>query len=133
MATDLAAAIRLALDQLRLTRERYQRDEVDYCQPWLVLMTTGTTNSDSYLDLAAEVLALEAAKKLSVFPIGIGEGADRTVLCHFSNKRSPMKLDGLRFSPLFQWLAESISKVLHSTPGSSVPLPNVGVWANSTG
>jgi uncharacterized protein YegL len=42
--------------------------------------------------------------------------------------RPPLKLKGLAFGELFQWLSKSLSVVAHSTPGVQVPLPDLS-WA----
>jgi uncharacterized protein YegL len=39
-----------------------------------------------------------------------------------------MKLRGLAFSELFQWLSRSLAAVAHSKIGDQIPLPPVG-WA----
>jgi uncharacterized protein YegL len=49
-------------------------------------------------------------------------------LAQFSGQRAPLRLKGLAFADLFQWLSKSLSVVAHSKPGEQTPLPPVG-WA----
>ena len=70
-------------------------------------------------------------RKLSIFPIGIGEDANMDVLARFSPKRGPLKLQGLKFRQFFEWLSQSVSRTSQSIPGESVPLDVDGIkgWA----
>ena len=67
------------------------------------------------------------AKKLTVFPIGIGREADMNALAKFSPKRPPLRLQGLKFKEFFQWLSKSVSKTSQSIPGESIKLDVEGI------
>jgi uncharacterized protein YegL len=128
-ATAMGAGVNLALDSLEKRKATYSASGVLYYQPWLVLMTDGAP-TDS-IDLAVKrVVDLVDAKKLTVFPIGIG-GADMATLARFSPNRPPLRLDGLRFKEFFEWLSKSVSRVSRSTPGDAVKLDLEGLagWA----
>ena len=114
-------------------KNEYKSKGVDYYQPWLVLMTDGAPNGDpNELERAIQrTVKMANQRKLSVFPIGIGEDVDMGVLAKFSPKRSPLKLQGLKFREFFEWLSQSVSRTSMSIPGESVPLDVDGIkgWA----
>ena len=72
-------------------------------------------------------------KKLTVFPIGIGNEADKSALEKFSPKFEPLKLQGLKFQEFFSWLSKSVSKTSQSTPGEKIPLDKEGIASFAKG
>ena len=121
--TALGEGVNLALDTLEQRKRVYSQAGVLYYQPWLVLMTDGQPNgSPAELErAAARVGEMIAARKLTVFPIGIGADADMEVLARFSPAhRPPLRLRGLSFKEFFEWLSKSVSRVSRSTPGDAV-------------
>lgn len=132
--TPMGEAVQLSLDTLERRKQEYQTNGVDYYQPWLVLMTDGSPYGGSISLLNEQVnrvARLVEDKKLTVFPIGIGDGANMEVLNRFSPGRSALKLQGLNFSDFFAWLSKSVSKVSQSTPGDAIKLDVEGIkgWA----
>lgn len=131
--TPMGEAVNLALDLLERRKQEYRDQGVDYYQPWLVLMTDGEPNGDqSELDRAVKRTSdAIRQRKLTVFPIGIGQNADMRTLASFSPNRSPLRLQGLKFQEFFQWLSQSVSRTSQSIPGESVPLDYEGIkgWA----
>lgn len=129
-ATPMGAGVNLALDQLESRKAEYAEAGIEYYQPWLVLMTDGapTDPIDGAVRRATELLS---SRRLSLFPIGIGEDADMARLRQFSPSRPPLRLQGLKFSEFFEWLSKSVSRVSQSIPGESVPLDVDGLsgWA----
>lgn len=132
-ATFLGEGVNLALDTLEARKSVYSGSGVLYYQPWLVLMTDGQPNGDNReLERAVErVTELVNAKKLTVFPIGIGADADMSVLARFSPNQPPLRLRGLNFKEFFEWLSKSVSRVSRSTPGDTVKpdLEGLAGWA----
>jgi uncharacterized protein YegL len=129
-ATAMGQGVNLALDGLEGRKATYSGSGVLYYQPWLVLMTDGHPTDD--IDRAvSRVVDMVNAKKLTVFPIGIGKDADMTALARFSPNRPPLRLDGLKFKEFFEWLSKSVSRVSRSTPGDTVKLDLAGLkgWA----
>lgn len=128
--TAMGAGVNLALDTLESRKATYSDSGVLYYQPWLVLMTDGAP-TDSIDSAARRVVDMVDAKKLTVFPIAIGGGADLRTLARFSPHRAPLRLDGLKFKEFFEWLSKSVARVSRSTPGDHVKLDLEGLagWA----
>ena len=131
--TAMGEGVNLALDLLERRKQEYKDKGVDYYQPWLVLMTDGVPNGDvSELSRAiSRTTEMVNQKKLTVFPIGIGNESDMSTLNSFSPKRPALKLQGMKFEEFFTWLSQSVSKTSQSTPGESVKLDIDGIkgWA----
>ncbi len=127
--THMGEGVNLALDLLDQRKQEYKDKGVDYFQPWLVLMTDGVPNGNpAELERAIQrVNALVMQKKLTVFPIAIGSGADMEVLRRFSPQRDPLHLKGLKFREFFQWLGASVSLTSKSTPGERIKLDTEGI------
>lgn len=132
--TPLGEAVQLSLDLLENRKKEYRDNGIDYYQPWLVLMTDGQpTGSSAVLNTQIHrVQQLAGDRKLVVFPIGIGDGADMSTLNRFApGGRPAFKLQGLNFQSFFSWLSASVSRVSQSTPGDGVELDAAGIqsWA----
>ena len=125
--TSIGNAVDLALQLLDKRKDEYQDAGVDYFQPWMVLMTDGRPTDESHIDAASKVRERVSGKKLTVFPIGIGLGADMEVLASFSPKRPPLKLKGLKFKEFFEWLSKSVVATSQSTPGEKIELDIDGI------
>lgn len=129
--TSIGKAVSEAIRLLDRRKKEYKEAGVDYFQPWIVLMTDGQPTDDSHIGVAEDVTKRVLRKKLTVFPIGIGDGADMGVLSMFSPNRTPLKLKGLRFKDFFDFLSKSISLTSQSTPGETISLNSEGIkgWA----
>jgi uncharacterized protein YegL len=123
--TPMGEAVRRALDLLTARKEIYKQNGLDYFRPWIFLITDGRP-TDRGWELAAEQVKQEEARKGVVFyAVGVDK-ADLKVLGRFSSARPPLRLKGLAFGDLFQWLSKSLSVIAHSRPGDQAPLPPVG-------
>lgn len=118
--TSLGTAVSRALDLLELRKKDFKSAGVDYWQPWLVIMTDGRPTDETHVEAARKSSELANDRKLTILPIGVGDGVDMDILASFSPKRPPVRLQGLKFRELFQWLSRSISSMSQSMPGEKI-------------
>lgn len=128
--TSLGAGMELALDLLDQRKSEYRAVGCDYFQPWAVLLTDGMPTDDRHLEIAPRIAELVQGEKLSVFAIAVGE-ADLEALRVISPKRPPLRLKGLKFRELFEFLAQSAGQVSGSRPEDKVKTDTTGMdtWA----
>jgi uncharacterized protein YegL len=133
--TPMGAALGIALDHLEQQKQAYRTAGLEYYRPWMFVLTDGR----SFSEAAARVREAEASRKVSVFAIGVGPGAN----LERPAQRVPVRLDGLSFREFFSWLSASLSAASASNAfGSSdagaaqaesaeqIPLPPAG-WARA--
>lgn len=99
----IGEAVNRSLDLLEKRKAEYKKSGVDFYQPWLVLMARrqSNDNGEEYFRAVSRAVELVNTKKLTVFPIAIGQETDMTVLAQFSPKRSPLHLQGLNLKAFF--------------------------------
>lgn len=119
--TPMGAAIDFAINSVSERKALYRSSGIAFYRPWIFLITDGAP-TDEWLGAAERVKQGEKAKSFSFFAVGV-EGADFEVLSKIC-VREPLRLKGLQFRALFQWLSNSQQSVSRSTPGDEVPLQN---------
>jgi uncharacterized protein YegL len=125
--TPMGAAMRCALDEIEAQKGQMRSAGVSYKRPIVMLLSDGEP-TDEWQQVAADCKAAEAAHKVNVMAIGIGDQANRATLGAFSNKGA-LNLKGLRFKELFIWLSRSIQAVSRAASGGTVQLNPVDSWA----
>ena len=120
--TYMGEAVNQAIDSIEARKQEYKANGIQYYRPWLFLISDGAPNDSNWETAAQRAVEAENANKLAMFVVGV-EGADMDILNKFSNG-TPLKLKGLDFRTLFQWLSDSQKEVSRSKPGDEVSLQN---------
>ena len=124
--TKISAGINLALDLAEERKAVYQEHGVTYYKPWVWLLCDGRPEHDTTAEWQAakvRVQQAETANQVSFFVVGVGDGADMQEL-NTIGYREALRLNGLDFTRMFQWLSQSMVKLSESIPGDEVPLTN---------
>lgn len=125
--TPLGKAVRRALMELEDEKGRYDQNGIAFNRPWMFIMTDGEPTDEDWQRAAAECRAAEAAKKVSVFCIGV-QGANLQQLGEFSS-RSPRMMQEGKFHEFFEWLSRSTSVGSRSAIGAQTQMPSADDWA----
>lgn len=114
--TPMGSAIIEALELVERRKAVYKEHAHPYNRPWIFLITDGAP-TDSIVFAAQQVRDGVEKKKFAFFAVGV-EGADMTTLAQIS-PRTPLKLKGLMFRELFQWLSSSLGTASRSSPSTT--------------
>ena len=100
--------------------------------PWIFLITDGAP-TDNWRRAAERVQRSGAARDVAFFAVGV-QGADMRTLGQITGPgRAPLRLAGLQFRELFEWMSVSLQQVSRSAPGTQVALPPPSGWAQGWG
>ena len=112
--TPLGAAVMAGVQMVADRKLALRKSGIDFYRPWIFLITDGGPTDDCKAAIKA-VKDGETSNAFSFFPIGV-EGADMGFLGQLGT-RTPLKLKGLQFNTLFEWLSKSMSGYSRSEPG----------------
>jgi uncharacterized protein YegL len=119
--TPMGAAIERAIQLVRQRKDAYRTNGIAFYRPWIFMLTDGAP-TDEWANAASMVTEGESSQAFAFFAVGV-ERANMQILRQIA-VREPLKLKGLSFGSLFQWLSNSMKSISSSTPGDSVPLPD---------
>ncbi len=128
--TKISSAINVGLDMVEDRKATYRANGITYYRPWVWLICDGRPEHDDpqEWELAkARVKQAEDDNQVAFFVVGV-ENADMGELDSIGNRQA-LKLKGLDFNSMFQWLSSSMSSVSQSQPSDTVPLSNPAGWA----
>ncbi|MDO9177862.1 MAG: VWA domain-containing protein [Agitococcus sp.] len=126
-ATPMGEAITKGLALLKERKEEYRQNGIAFYRPWVFLITDGAP-TDSWEQAASMIKQGEDSKAFAFFAVGV-ENANMGILQELS-VRQPLKLQGLKFRELFQWLSNSMRSVSSSTVGDVIKLPAPTGWVD---
>jgi uncharacterized protein YegL len=128
--TYMGEGINKALEILHVRKALYKANAISYYRPWVFMITDGSPSDNEVVDRAAQRIRDEEIRKGVVF-FGVGvEGVDMPRLSQILIERTPVKLQGLNFAEMFQWLSGSMSRVSHSKLDEQVPLEHPKGWGS---
>ena len=134
-ATPMGQAIRTSLQMLRDRKVVLRNNGMQLLRPLIFLISDGSP-TDKWVDIPAMIKDGEENKSFLLTAIGVKD-ADFAVLNELMHKkgngqrREALRLDGLRFQELFQWLSASIKTASHTAPGSEPEFDSPTGWAVS--
>jgi len=132
--TPMGEAIIKAINLVKKRKSEYKATGVDYYRPWIFLITDGEpTDMDIgdklWNEVKNKINSGEQKKEFLFFVVGV-EPANMEKLRELAPpNRPPLKLKGLAFRELFQWLSKSQSQVSASKTSDKINLPSVDGWA----
>ena len=124
--TPMGSAIQEGIELIRQRKNDYKTNGISFYRPWIFLITDGAP-TDNWIAAATAVKEGEASKAFAFFSVGV-ENANMEILRQIS-VREPLKLKGLSFRELFQWLSNSMRSVSQSSVGDIVPMKSPDGWA----
>jgi uncharacterized protein YegL len=126
--TSMGSGIEKALSMVDDRKSTYKDEGVKYYRPWVFMITDGAP-TDRVERARKQVHKEEDRDGVAFFAVGVQE-ADMSKLRQIS-QRDPLKLQGLKFAELFQWLSDSMAQVSSSNPDADeeVPLNSPSGWA----
>ena len=111
--TPLGESVELALDMLEKRKNLYKQAGIQYYQPIMIILTDGDP-TDCIKNAAKETKRLIREKKMSLYPIGIGNDFSLGKLQEFVYKPLAKRIGVNDLPRLFEWIGESVSRITAS-------------------
>jgi uncharacterized protein YegL len=124
--TPMGEAIKRGIELIKNRKNEYKTNGISFYRPWIFLITDGAP-TDEWERSASAIREGEAGKSFAFFAVGV-QNADMNILKQIS-VREPLKLQGLKFRELFQWLSNSMKSVSRSNPGDKIQLAPPSGWS----
>jgi uncharacterized protein YegL len=127
--TPMGEAILRAVEMVETRKSAYKQMGIDYYRPWLFLVTDGAPTDMHPGDALWEKVVRavhdgEKAHRFLFFSVAV-DPCDASLLKQIAPpNRPPVRLQGMRFAEMFQWLSRSQKMVSSSRAGDTVPLEN---------
>jgi uncharacterized protein YegL len=128
--TFTGSAILKALEMVEERKSYYKQKGIQYYRPWVFMITDGIAfgEDENILKRASQELKdRETNKKVAFFSVGVKD-APMSDIARIS-KRPPLKLRGLAFEEMFEWLSASLGAVSQSQTNEEVKLDPPTPWA----
>jgi uncharacterized protein YegL len=122
----MGEAIKTSISILRRRKDHYKAAGISYYRPYIIMITDGQPNDD-WSNAVSLIQRGEESNEFVFFAVGV-EGADMDTLAKIS-VRKPLKLRGLAFGELFQWLSNSLGQGSKGDPAATKRLPPAA-WAH---
>ncbi len=126
-STSMGEAILKGIDLISKRKAAYKSSGIDYYRPWIWLITDGEPTDYSETmrnNVIKSVHDGENNHNFVFFAVGV-EGADMQTLSEIS-VRAPVKLNGVNFKDMFEWLSKSLSTVSHGKINDQISLSKPG-------
>lgn len=121
-STPLGMAVAHAMDLIEQQKALYRANGIAYKRPWLWIWSDGVP-TDDWQVVAQRAQAAQAAKRFTLWAVGIGDGADLGVLKEFTNGDRCFSLGQRSLPAMFEFLSASAAAGSRAAAGQQVELP----------
>lgn len=132
--TPMGQAIVEGLEHLKQQKDLYRQHGVGQFRPWVFLITDGApTDKNTHYWAQAKQAIQDGVRAGSFIFRAVGvENADMGVLRELCSNPEPVKLKGLAFRELFDWLSNSQKIVSRAEINTTLMLPPPSGWIEIT-
>lgn len=118
--TPMGEAVEKALDMIESRKAEYKQHGIMYYRPWIFMITDGEPQGEPQEVVQQAISRAQTAqehKHVTFFAIGV-ENANEQILNQFTPRT--LKLRGLEFEKLFEFLSNSFASLVETQPGDQV-------------